>query len=516
MKRRVKNRAYREAAIFLLIFAVLFLTAIIFDAHETLDAVFRSYENIHLDELLTGLCVAGLLGMIYAALRIRDLSTEIEQRLQAEKRVEWIACHDPLTELANRRMLESRLTERNRTDGGQGAYAVYSLDLRGFKRVNDLFGQDGGNQVLKTVAKRLNDVFPDDEIYRLGDDEFIVIAARQGANDPMGTGARLLRYLCRPMHLSGMTADIGASIGVAIMPEDSTDLRTAMNQADCAMYAAKKTRRNAVARFDAAMEMAAVRRATMETELRKAIRARTIVPHYQPLIDLKSSEIVAFEALARWQTSPGQYVSPAEFIPLAEEAGLIVELTDQLLRQACADAIRWPESVSLSFNISPTQLSDPLLGLRIIRALNESGLSPRRLEVEVTESALINDTKTARRILNDLTTAGIRIALDDFGTGYSSLSQLTQFHFDKIKIDRSFIRSGDDSERQDKVVRAIIALGSGLGIKITAEGIESEGQLRWLTNLGCDIGQGYFLGYPADARQAAALCLHENRRGLLN
>jgi len=157
-----------------------------------------------------------------------------------------------------------------------------------------------------------------------------------------------------------------------------------------------------------------------------------------------------------------------------------------------------------------------LLGLRIIRALNESGLSPCRLEIEVTESALINDTKTARRILDDLTTAGIRIALDDFGTGYSSLSQLTHFHFDKIKIDRSFIRSGDDSERQDKVVRAIIALGSGLGIKITAEGIESEGQLRWLTNLGCDIGQGYFLGYPADARQAAALCVHENRRGLLN
>ncbi|MBB4105246.1 putative bifunctional diguanylate cyclase/phosphodiesterase [Allorhizobium borbori] len=516
MKRSVRNRAYREAAVFIIIFVGLFMASIAYDAHERLDAIFRSYENIHIDEMLTGLCVAGLLGVIYAALRIRDLSTEIEQRMQAEKRVEWIACHDPLTELANRRMLESRLTERNKTAGENGQYAIYSLDLRGFKRVNDLFGQDGGNQVLKTVAKRLNDVFPDDEIYRLGDDEFVVIAARRGASDPLGTGARLLRYLCRPMHLSGMTADIGACVGIALMPEDATDMRTAMNQADCAMYAAKKARRNTLARFDAAMEMEAVRRATMETELRRAIRARSIVPHYQPLIDLRSNEIVAFEALARWQTSPGQYVSPAEFIPLAEEAGLIVELTDQLLRQACADAVRWPESISLSFNISPTQLSDPLLGLRIIRALNESGLSPRRLEVEVTESALINDTKTARRILDDLTAAGIRIALDDFGTGYSSLSQLTHFHFDKIKIDRSFIRSGDDSERQDKVVRAIIALGLGLGIKITAEGIESESQLRWLADLGCDIGQGYFLGYPADARQAAALCLHEARRGLLN
>lgn len=516
MKRRVKNKAYREAAVFIIIFVGLTLAAVVFEAHERLDAVFHTYKHIHLDEILTGLCVAGLLGVMYATLRIRDLSTEIEQRQQAEKRVEWIACHDPLTELANRRMLESRLTERNGSASEKGEYAVYSLDLRGFKRVNDLFGQEGGNQVLKIVAKRLGDVFPDDEIYRLGDDEFVVIAKRHGSGDPMGTGARLLRYLCRPMHLSGVTADIGASIGIALMPEDATDMRTAKNQADCAMHATKKARRNGVARFDAAMEMDAVRRATMETDLRKAIRARSILPHYQPLIDLKSNEIVAFEALARWQTSPGQYVSPAEFIPLAEEAGLIVELTDQLLRQACADAVRWPESVSLSFNISPTQLSDPLLGLRIIRALNESGLSPHRLEVEVTESALINDTKTARHILDDLTAAGIRIALDDFGTGYSSLSQLTHFHFDKIKIDRSFIRSGDDSERQDKVVRAIIALGAGLGIKVTAEGIETENQLRWLTDLGCDIGQGYFLGFPADARQAAALCLHEPRRGLLN
>ncbi|WP_313617621.1 EAL domain-containing protein, partial [Rhizobium sp.] len=231
-------------------------------------------------------------------------------------------------------------------------------------------------------------------------------------------------------------------------------------------------------------------------------REGVVEPYYQPFVELSTRKLAGFEALARWKTADGTFIPPSDFIPIAEDAGLIVELTEQLFRRACKDAMSWPADTILSFNVSPTQLCDRLLGLRLLKIMGESGLPVQRLEIEITESALIKDAVAAKEVLEDLTKAGIRIALDDFGTGYSSLSQLSNYQFQKIKIDRSFVQTFEASERQDKVVRAMIALGHGLGVEVTAEGIEEQSQLQYLQQLGCDLGQGYLFGRPQPIEDA--------------
>jgi diguanylate cyclase (GGDEF)-like protein len=489
------NRAKWEAIAWLLAFATIYGAALFFDAHEELDAFFRAHEDYDLDEIFTALNIAGALGLIYSVLRMKDMSGEIQRRLRAEQNVDWIACHDPLTELPNRRYLASTLLNPQTLPSKDGT-AVFSVDLDGFKKVNDLLGHDQGDRVLKVVAERLTSIFPDDNVYRFGGDEFVVVIERKGNQDLTAVGKRIVVAISKPITINGATVDIGSSVGFSRIPEDSGTLTEAIQYSDCAMYAAKKLGRNLVKAFVPVMQEALVQRIQMEADLKLAMKLNKIRPYYQPLVDLKTQQIIGYEALARWETSPGKFVPPSEFIPLAEDAGLIVELTDQLLRLACQDALSWGPETVLSFNISPVQLSDRLLGLRLLKILGEVGLPVHRLELEVTESALINDAETARGVLDDLVKSGISIALDDFGTGYSSLSQLSSYKFNKIKIDRSFVATFEDSDRQEKVVRAIIALGVGLGVKITAEGIEDETQLRRLQDLGCDIGQGYLLGRP--------------------
>ncbi|OJF99724.1 putative bifunctional diguanylate cyclase/phosphodiesterase [Pararhizobium antarcticum] len=489
------SRAKFEAVVWLSVFLSLYTLALYYDGHEALDAFFHDHEYYELDELFTALNIAGALGLIYSVTRIKDMSQEIRRRLAAEKNVDWIACHDPLTELPNRRFLETAFARQDilaRQDG----YAVISIDLDGFKKVNDLLGHDHGDQVLKIVAERLSYIFPLENVYRLGGDEFLVVTERMGKPDLNALGKRIVNNLSKTMLIHGTPVDVGASIGIARIPEDSATLTDAIQQSDCAMYAAKKTGRNQVKFFEPTMHAELAKRVRMEGDLRHAINTARIIPHYQPFVDLITEEVVGYEALARWERSDGTFVPPCDFIPLAEEAGLIVELTDQLFRTACRDALSWPAHTVLSFNISPVQLSDRLLGLRLLTILGEIGLPIHRLELEVTESAVIRDAETARIVLDQLVNAGIKIALDDFGTGYSSLSQLSDYKFDKIKIDKSFVANFENSEKQEKVVRAIIALGNGLGVTITAEGIEEQSQLTRLKSMGCHIGQGYLLGRP--------------------
>jgi EAL domain-containing protein (putative c-di-GMP-specific phosphodiesterase class I) len=271
------------------------------------------------------------------------------------------------------------------------------------------------------------------------------------------------------------------------------------------MYTAKADRRLKVRAFDSVMRERVRERGEMEMALKEAVRTDAVIPYYQPIIDLRTGQINGFEALARWEKSPGNFVPPMTFIELAEQSDLITELSERLLRQACQDALKWPANTILSFNISPTQLHDELLGLRILQILSESGLPPWRLEIEITESALIQDTISAEKILNDLHHAKIRVALDDFGTGYSSLGQLSKFSFDKIKIDRSFVSDPGDSLKKDKIMRAIVGLGKGLDILTTAEGIETQDQLNDLTSMGCDLGQGYLFGKAVKAAEASDL-----------
>ncbi len=498
------NRAKWEAIVWLLAFALIYGAAFFFNGHEAIDALFVSQETYNLDEIFTALTIAGGLGLIYSVLRIKDMHREIQLRLTAEKHVDWIACHDPLTELPNRRLLEIALLKLLTLSHRQRS-AIFSLDLDGFKKVNDLLGHEHGDQVLKVVAKRLCSVFPEDNVYRLGGDEFVVVVERKGNQDLSALGKRMVVAISKPIAINGATVEIGASIGFARIPEDSAFPAEAIQYSDCAMYAAKKIGRNIVKAFVPEMQEELINKIQMEADLKLAMKLGKIRPHYQPLVDLKTQEIVGYEALARWEREPGKFVSPCEFIPLAENAGLIVELTDQLFHIACQDALSWPPHTVLSFNISPVQLSDRLLGLRLLKVLGEVGLPVHRLELEVTESALINDAETARDVLDGLVKSGIKIALDDFGTGYSSLSQLSNYQFNKIKIDRKFVATFEESDRQEKVVRAIIALGIGLGVKITAEGIEDASQLRRLQDLGCDIGQGYLLGKPRPIEETLAV-----------
>ncbi|MBB4276334.1 putative bifunctional diguanylate cyclase/phosphodiesterase [Rhizobium mongolense] len=493
-----------EVFIWLSIFLLLVFLSWQFHWHESLDAFVEEHHDYPLDDVFVALNISGFLGLIYSALRIRDLSKEVNRRLQAEKNVDWIAYHDSLTELPNRRFLDSVCAQKTIDQRTRQAYAVFSIDLDGFKKINDLLGHDHGDAVLKAVAQRLSSLFPGERVFRLGGDEFVILSRRTGNPDLVAVGNSIVAEIGKPFTVNGIAIDLGASVGLALYPENGDDLNQVIRHSDCAMYSAKKQGRNLVKPFIPSMYDELAKRIRVEADLRAAIKNAEIVPYYQPLVDLKTNKVIGFEALARWKKACGEFIPPSEFIPVAEEAGLIVDLAEQLLRRACTDALSWPGELVLSFNVSPLQLSDRLLGLRILKILGDIGFPAHRIELEVTESALIQDAVTARIVLDDLVNAGVRIALDDFGTGYSSLSQLSNYQFDKIKIDRSFVTSFEANDKQDKVVKAIIALGAGLGVTITAEGIEEESQLRRLQDLGCDIGQGYLLGKPVPVEELAA------------
>ncbi|SCW63932.1 diguanylate cyclase (GGDEF) domain-containing protein [Rhizobium mongolense subsp. loessense] len=504
MSRMHPTRPQVEIFVWLSIFLLLVLLSWQFHWHESLDAFVEEHHRYPLDDVFVALNISGFLGLIYSVLRIRDLSKEVNRRLQAEKNVDWIAYHDSLTELPNRRFLDSVCAQKTIDRWARQAYAVFSIDLDGFKKINDLLGHDHGDAVLKAVAQRLSSLFPGERVFRLGGDEFVILARRTGNPDLVAVGNSIVAEIGKPFTINGIAIDLGASVGLALYPDNGDDLNQVIRHSDCAMYSAKRQGRNLVKTFIPSMHDELAKRIRVEADLRAAIKNAEIVPYYQPLVDLKTNKVIGFEALARWKTASGEFIPPSEFIPVAEEAGLIVDLAEQLLRRACTDALSWPDDLVLSFNVSPLQLSDRLLGLRILKILGDIGFPAHRIELEVTESAIIQDAVTARIVLDDLVNAGVRIALDDFGTGYSSLSQLSNYQFDKIKIDRSFVTSFEANDKQDKVVKAIIALGAGLGVTITAEGIEEESQLRRLQDLGCDIGQGYLLGRPVPVEELAA------------
>lgn len=510
------NRANAEILIWIGAFVVLYGLASYSNAHEVLDHYFRDHESYNLDEVFTALNIGGFLGLAYSVLRIKDMSREIYRRHLAERDVDWIAFHDPLTKLPNRRLLDAVTAREDFLS--RDRYAVFSIDLDGFKKVNDLLGHDSGDDALKITSERLTEIFPDEHIYRLGGDEFVVLAKLNGQVDIKALSARIVRAISKPMTIKGSTVDLGASVGYTVAGINGVTLADAIHQSDCAMYASKKMGRNNASAFTPAMLDELNNRVQLEARLRQAMREGVIEPYYQPFVELSTRKLAGFEALARWKTADGTFIPPSDFIPIAEDAGLIVELTEQLFRRACKDAMSWPADTILSFNVSPTQLCDRLLGLRLLKIMGESGLPVQRLEIEITESALIKDAVVAREVLEDLTKAGIRIALDDFGTGYSSLSQLSNYHFQKIKIDRSFVQTFEASEKQDKVVRAMIALGHGLGVQVTAEGIEEKSQLQYLQQLGCDLGQGYLLGRPQPIENAirTSLAAAENGKDLMS
>jgi diguanylate cyclase (GGDEF)-like protein len=434
---------------------------------------------------------------------------EITARRVAEAGARKEAMRDSLTGLCSRALFQEQVTAAlASSDVGLPGYAVMLIDLDRFKTVNDTLGHPVGDALLRLVAKRLRSVVrKDDAIARLGGDEFAVLVSPVLEQDDIAALAtRIVDVLGRPYLVDGHLVNVGASIGVAVSPRDGHDYNQLLKNADLALYAAKNAGRSTYSFFEPAMDARALARRALEIDLRKALSLNEFELHYQPQIDLESETVVGFEALVRWRHPERGLVSPADFIPLAEEIGLIVPLGDWVMREACTEAMQWPVGISVAVNVSPYQFEDcnRLVGV-VTQALALSGLPGQRLEIEITESVLLRSEKTVLAALHRVRAMGVRVAMDDFGTGYSSLSQLHSFPFDKIKIDRSFVTDKADTAGQNAIIRAITALGVSLGMSTIAEGVETPDQLARIRAEGCMSVQGYLFSKPVPVEQISGL-----------
>lgn len=462
-------------------------------------------------ELAEVAIIAAVLGafLLVAIRRGRAQARELRRRIVAEARAHELAFQDPLTGLPNRRQFdESVMQAVESPPGADRAHAILMLDLNGFKFINDTHGHPIGDIVLKEVGTRLAAIVREtgDHVARLGGDEFGIVATHvRGAEDANGIALRIIDVLRAPIESGEGQHVVGAGVGIALYPRDGSTAEEIVRRADVALYRAKSEPGCGIRFFEQEMDAHIRERALVEAELRRAIRERAIRPYYQPIVELGTDKIVGFEALARWHHATMGEVAPERFMPVAEACGLMSELGDHLLRTACRDACSWPANTTLAFNVSPVQLRNPTFGLRVMAILGETGLAPSRLELEITENTLVRDLKIADEVLGSLRAAGVRVALDDFGTGYSSLYHLKKFKFDRIKIDRSFVESMVEESQSATIVRALLGLGHGLGVSITAEGIERGAQKDALVGEGCDHGQGFLFSRAMSASDAAAL-----------
>jgi diguanylate cyclase (GGDEF)-like protein len=426
---------------------------------------------------------------------------DVTERQKAEARVAHLALHDALTDLPNRLLFRERMTAGLAQVEQQGtAMAVLCLDLDDFKTVNDRLGHAVGDKLLCWVADQLQEcIGPDDTVARLGGDEFAVLQCGPQPESAERLAHRLVEIIKRAPPFDGQLAHSGVSIGIAVAPVDGVDAEQLMKCADLALYRAKARGRGCYEFFLAEMEEQARSRHLLETDLRGALEAGEFHLAYQPQVRLETGELTGFEALLRWSSPKRGQVSPADFIPIAEETGLIVPLGEWVLRTACATAAQWPDFIKVAINLSPVQFRTRGLAAMVTSALAASGLAPHRLELEVTESALLQDDEATISILHQLRSLGISVSMDDFGVGYSSLGYLRKFPFDKIKIDRSFVGTLGESSESEAIVRTIASLGANLGVATTAEGIETIEQLDFVREAGCTEAQGFLFGRPCAA-----------------
>jgi diguanylate cyclase (GGDEF)-like protein len=496
-----------DAIIISIFSAILFFIEYFYDVAPRLFQFAIDYREWEIDNLIFVVFTMSIGFVIFSYRRVKELAVEMKARLGAELEARKLSRHDPLTGLPNRRFFLEMLREVLLTTTTGSRSAVLMLDLDGFKLINDAYGHPVGDQVLIEFAQRISAIMRTGSVLiRVGGDEFSVIIPNiVSLDDPAALARRIVAAVAEPFSIGHISASVGVGIGIAIAPSDGTDPELLIQRADRALYRAKAEGRSCIHFFEPEMDTHVERRVAIENELRAAVAAKIIVPYYQPVVELKSKRVVGFEALARWKSDKFGWIAPDLFITVAEEIGVISDLGDQLLRQACLDARAWPPDLTLAFNISGIQLRDPTLGLRILAILAETGLSPRRLEIEITETALVDNIMVAQNVTSQLRQAGVRIALDDFGTGYATLSQLLSLKLDRIKIDRSFVdRLGKDKEGTT-IVRAVLGLASGFEIETTAEGIENDEQLAALNADGCLEGQGYLFSKAVPANEVQGL-----------
>ena len=432
---------------------------------------------------------------------------DITERKNAEEQIAFLAHHDGLTGLPNRVLLRNQLEQQLARVKRGDSMAVLCLDLDHFKAVNDTLGHPIGDALLQEVGRRLSEcIRAEDTVARLGGDEFSIIQV--AGEQPLGAtilARRIIEVISQPFNLDGHQVLIGTSIGIALAPADGDDPDRILKNADMALYRAKADGRAAYRFFEPDMDAKMQARRTLEIDLRRALSQGEFELYYQPLVNLEEERVSAFEALIRWNHPTRGQIPPTEFIPLAEEIGLIVSIGKWVLDRACLEAAEWPSSVRISVNLSPAQFKTPGLVLNVKSALDESGLDPKRLELEITESVLLQNSADTLAILHEIRALGVSISMDDFGTGYSSLSYLRSFPFDKIKIDQSFIRDIDLSHEATAIIRAVSGLGFSLGMATTAEGVETAEQLASLRDEGCTEVQGYYFSPPRPARDVAGL-----------
>ncbi|RJX69956.1 EAL domain-containing protein [Tsuneonella suprasediminis] len=454
--------------------------------------------------------VANLFRMLRESIAAAETSAKLASKMQT------LARTDVVTGLANRAGLNHAMVEKLLALPDDRMLALFWLDLDRFKEVNDLLGHPVGDRVLSEVARRLKEVAPDGAIVsRFGGDEFIMVCEVDTRRHCEELADEVLSYVTRAMRVDGERLEIPSSMGVAILPDDGHDADTLMQSADLALYQAKVGGRNQARFYDCSMSRDLVRRREIEAELRAAIQRDELSIFFQPIVDLETGRIRTFEALVRWFHPEKGELRPDEFIPVAEETGVIVTLGNWITKQAARAAATWPEDVTLAVNLSPLQIRAPGAAIGILAAIREAGLAPERLELEVTESLFLDDSESTGAFIEELSAVGVRFALDDFGTGYSSLGYINKFPFSKIKVDRSFVSGPKVGRKSDAIIRAVAEMGARLDMAIVAEGLETIEQVRAVSAAGCTLGQGYYFSRAVPDYLAALLLAQErNPKGV--
>ncbi len=441
---------------------------------------------------------------------LRDSIAAAETSAQLADKMQILARTDVVTGLANRAGLNHSMVETMMAVDDDSQLALFWIDLDRFKEVNDLLGHPVGDRVLTEVARRLREVSPPGAtVARFGGDEFVMFCPINSRKHSEQIASEVHAEIMRPVRVDGNRLEVRASLGVALLPEDGNDADTLMKSADLALYHAKVGGRSQTRFFDKTMTRDLVRRREIEDELRMALKRDELSIFFQPIVDLETGKIRTFEALVRWFHPEKGELRPDEFIPVAEETGVIVTLGNWITAQAARTAAQWPEDISIAVNLSPLQIRAPGAALGIKNALREAGLDPARLELEVTESLFIDDNHATANFIQELSAMGVKFALDDFGTGYSSLGYINTFPFKKIKVDRSFVSGPNVGRKSDAIIRAVAEMGSTLQMDIVAEGLETIEQVQAVKAAGCTLGQGFYFSRAVPDYLAAMLLAQE-------